>query len=35
MWCPTTKKELQDAVDLWCENELEALEKYGIKRITL
>jgi len=24
-----TKQELQDAVDLWCENRADALEKYG------
>ena len=29
MFSPETKKELQDAVDLWCHNQPEALEKYG------
>jgi surface protein len=27
---PNTKEELQSAVDLWCENEPEALKTYGI-----
>ena len=26
---PKTKDELQEAVDLWCENKEEALNKYG------
>ena len=26
---PKTKEELQEAVDLWCENKEEALDKYG------
>ena len=26
---PKTKQELQEAVDLWCENRYEALKKYG------
>ena len=30
IFSPDTKKELQIAVDLWCENQKEALEKYGI-----
>jgi len=29
MFSPSTKKELQSAVDLWCEKQNEALEKYG------
>ena len=29
MFCPETKKELQDAVNLWCKNQSKALEKYG------
>ena len=29
IFCPNTKEELQGAVDLWCKNEPEALEKYG------
>ena len=27
---PSTKKELQDAVNLWCDNKEEAVEKYGV-----
>ena len=26
---PKSKKELQEAVDLWCENKEEALNRYG------
>ena len=29
MFSPSTKEELQSAVDLWCEKQNEALEKYG------
>ena len=29
MFQPTTIEELEDAVDFWCDNEPEALEKYG------
>jgi len=29
LFSPTTKEELQDAVNLWCENEELALKKYG------
>ena len=29
MFCPETKKELQDAIKLWCKNEPVALEQYG------
>ena len=29
MFTPKTKEELQDAVDLWCKNEPEAIEKYA------
>ena len=29
MFSPSTKKELQDAVNLWCKKQNEALEKYG------
>ena len=29
MFSPSTKEELQSAVDLWYEKQNEALEKYG------
>ena len=30
IFSPNTKDELQTAVDLYCENESQALEKYGL-----
>ena len=29
MFSPSTKEELQDAINLWCKNEPVALEQYG------